>query len=108
MQNSRTLLLFVLAIPGGCHTVQRSDDIRAYIQAKARYDTLTKGGLSRQGVETALKDLETRMRRILGPDSLPGWKQRFNLTWLPCCDPGGWVLDGMSLSDTHSRASMVV
>jgi hypothetical protein len=108
MKNSRTVLLVVLATACGCHAVHRSSDVGAYIQAKGRYDALTKGGLSREGVDTALKDLERRMRRILGPESFPGWKESFNLTWLPCCDPGGWVLDGMFLSDTISHASMVI
>jgi len=106
---ARTLLVLLVGTSVACHTVQPRDEVRDYLGAKARYDSLARNhGLPGDKVPAALKDLETRMRRILGPDSIPGWRQSFNLTWLPCCDPGGWVLDGMLQYDSTSRTSVVV
>jgi hypothetical protein len=96
----------------GCTTPSgRQDDVHDYLQAKARYETLYRDrydSLARIGIAGALKDLESRMRAILGPDSLAGWRQSFNLKWLASEEDGARVLDGMYRSDSVSHTEMVV
>jgi hypothetical protein len=81
-------------------------DPAAYISAKARYDAQAKpfsfGDEQRKIVEPALKELEARIRAIVGLDSIRSQRLTYTLTWLPCCDAGGFVLDGLQAGDSRN------
>jgi hypothetical protein len=91
---------------------RQRDEVREYFEAKDRFNREAKAAAPSQAqaalVASALKDLEARARRIIGPVSLGGKAGAYNLGWLPYGDPSGQLLDGLAFSDTSTHTDIIV
>jgi hypothetical protein len=89
---------------------QYSADPATYIATKARYvrEARAMGGPRREFVDSALKDLETRLHAIVGPVAIDGRTPVLNLEWLPGFDPGGEVLDGLRFVNAGLDTTIIV
>ncbi len=88
------------------------DEARQYLEAKERFNRQAKEASSAESqaalVASALKDLEARARRVIGPVSFEGETGTFSLGWLPYGEASGWVLDGLNFSDTSTGTDITV
>jgi hypothetical protein len=107
----------VVATPvAGCRTAQLprhdSAEVEAYFEAKARYTTTAHSRLPANHTwnsynAEALKDLEARLRRIVGPVSIAGRAPTFSLSSLPG-DLIAGDLDGLAITIPEAQTRVIV